>query len=222
MALFESYKRAIKHSATVDLSAVGASGVATASVSLPAGAIADVGDIVMVNAPSLESGLVASAYMSAANTITLKVSNLEQGVKAQVTLTMDVKPIDGDTYTIDTKVYTFEDTLTNVDGNVAIGATLGDSQANLVSAITLTGTAGTDYALAMTAHPSVVVGAFAGDDAVITAKTAGVAGNSIATTETFTAGTNIFDAATLGTTTAGADGAPADASSQVYYFAVIR
>ena len=41
---------------------------------------------------------------------------------------------------------------------------------------------------------------------VITAITKGVTGDEIATTETFTAGTNVFDAATLGTTTAGVDG----------------
>jgi hypothetical protein len=42
---------------------------------------------------------------------------------------------------------------------------------------------------------------------VFTANVKGTAGNSLATTETYTAGTNVFDAATLGTTTAGVDAA---------------
>ncbi len=40
---------------------------------------------------------------------------------------------------------------------------------------------------------------------VFTAVNQGTAGNSIDTTETFTPGSNVFDAATLGTTTAGVD-----------------
>jgi hypothetical protein len=57
----------------------------------------------------------------------------------------------------------------------------------------------------MTLHPTVTIAAFAGDDAVLTAKTPGLASDSIATTETFAAGTNIFDDTTLGTTRAGLD-----------------
>jgi hypothetical protein len=55
------------------------------------------------------------------------------------------------------------------------------------------------------AHPQVTAAAFVGFDSVITASEPGVEGNSIATTESFTAGTNVFDAVTLGTTTAGVD-----------------
>ena len=61
----------------------------------------------------------------------------------------------------------------------------------------------------MTVHPTVeAASAFVGTALVLTAKSPGASGNSIATTETFTAGGNVFDGATLGTTTAGAD--PAD------------
>jgi hypothetical protein len=125
-------------------------------------------------------------------------------VKAQGTLTMDTNPTDADTMTVGAKVYTFETTLTDVDGNIKIGATLADTKANVVAAFDLSGTAGTDYALSMTAHPSVDVAAFSGDDMILTAHVAGTGGNSIATTETFIAVTNIFDGTTLGTTTAGA------------------
>ncbi len=128
----------------------------------------------------------------------------ENGVEAQGTLTIDTKPIAGDTMTVDAKVYTFKDTITAADGDVFIGALLADSQANIVAAFNLTGVAGTDYGSGMTYHPTVSIAAFAADDAVLTAKTGGTAGNSIATTETFDEGTNVFDAATLGTTTTGA------------------
>lgn len=129
----------------------------------------------------------------------------ELGVYSEGTLTMDTQPTDGDTLTIDTKVYTFQTTLTDVDGNILIGASLATAQANLVAALNLSGTAGTDYAASMTAHLTVDIAAFATNAVVLTAKVSGEGGDLIATTETFTAGTNIFDAATLGTTTAGVD-----------------
>ena len=44
----------------------------------------------------------------------------------------------------------------------------------------------------------------------VTYNTKGVVGNSIATTETFTTVSNVFDAATLGTTTAGVNGTIAE------------
>ena len=47
--------------------------------------------------------------------------------------------------------------------------------------------------------------AFANDACVLTAIVGGTGGNAITCTETFTAGTNVFDAATFGTTTAGVD-----------------
>jgi hypothetical protein len=62
-----------------------------------------------------------------------------------------------------------------------------------------------------TPHPSVDAGNFAANACLLTALVGGVAGNATATTETFTAGTNVFDAATLGTTTAGVDCTKGDA-----------
>lgn len=176
----ESGKRQISATATLDFGSVPAQGnaVLTATVSG-----AKPGAAAMVSGPA---GLFA-------------------GVAAQGTLTMDTNPTDGDTMTVDSKVYTFQSTLTDSDGNIQIGGTLADTKSNLVEAFDLSGTAGTDYAASMTAHPTVNIAAFVADDAVLTAKTAGTAGNSIATTETFTAGTNVFDAATLGTTLAGED-----------------
>lgn len=127
-------------------------------------------------------------------------------VASQGTLTLPTIPTDGDTMTIDTKVYTFQDTLTNVDGNIFTGGSLAQAKLNIVAALNLSGTPGTDYALAMTVHPTVFpAAAFVVNDLVLTAKVPGTAGDAIATTETFTPVGDVFDAATLGTTTAGLD-----------------
>jgi hypothetical protein len=137
----------------------------------------------------------------------LTISTLAIAIAHAVgTLTVAIQPTDGDTFTIDGKVYTLQTTLTNVDGNIQIGAAVANTQANILAAINLTGTPGTDYAATMTLHPTVYAAeAWIGNDLAITAKAAGTAGNALATTETFTSGSNVFDAATLGTTNAGLD-----------------
>lgn len=132
-----------------------------------------------------------------------------ESVKAQGLLTIAEQVTDGDSYTIDSKVYVLEDSLTDVDGNVYSGGSEAQAKLNIIKALDLSGLAGTDYALSMTAHPTVDGAAFDGDDAVLTAKTAGAAGNSIVITETgqgFTHEDNVFDAGTLGTETAGSYG----------------
>lgn len=122
--------------------------------------------------------------------------------KATGTLTMDVQPLSGNTVTIGTKVYTFVPVGTdNADGEVSVGADLTEAQANLVAAIN-----GTDGI--SDPHPLVSAADFAANDCVITALVGGAAGNSIATTETFTAVTNIFAAVALAT---GADCSAANA-----------
>ncbi|HUS74282.1 MAG TPA: hypothetical protein VMY06_14575 [Sedimentisphaerales bacterium] len=115
---------------------------------------------------------------------------------------------DGDTMTIDTKVYYFDinGALDNIDGHIEVGTLVADTQASIIEAFVLGGVPGTGYAANMTAHPTVDIAAFASDDAILTAKTPGVASDAIATTETFAAGTNVFDATTLGAVRAGADG----------------
>lgn len=83
------------------------------------------------------------------------------------------------------------------------------AHAFVLTALT-TNSAAVQNALASTetsAHLSFGAATFTGalDKYVITALAGGVAGNSLVTTETFTPGNNTFDAATLGTTTAGVD-----------------
>ena len=115
-------------------------------------------------------------------------------VFATGTLTNATNFLDTETVTIGSKVYTFQTALTNVDGNIQIGATVADSHANLAAAINLDVGAGTDYAAATTIHPTVSATDTA-TTTVVTAKVAGTAGNAIATTET--ASTGSWGAATL-------------------------
>jgi len=100
----------------------------------------------------------------------------------------------GDTITIGAKVYTFQDTLTDVDGNVKRSGTLATDLANLVKAINLTGVAGTDYATSSVIDANVSAVSDA-TTMTVTAKTAGTAGDAIASTET--SATAAWGAATL-------------------------
>jgi len=68
------------------------------------------------------------------------------------TLTFAENAANTNTVTIGAKVYTFQTTLTNVDGNVKRGANAAASIVNLVAAINLGTGAGTTYATAMTAN----------------------------------------------------------------------
>ena len=130
-------------------------------------------------------------------------------VKAQGTLTLDTQPTAGNTMTIGGKVYTFVAAGTgNRDGEIALGTDLAATKPLVVAAIN-----GTDSV--NTAHPLVTCGDFTVNDAVITAIAGGIAGNAIPTVETFTAATNIFDAAVLGTTTAGVDCPKAEAQAAI-------
>jgi hypothetical protein len=127
------------------------------------------------------------------------------GVAQEGTLTMDTQPTAGDTLTIGTKVYTFVPAGTaTADGEISVGANLAAAKVNLVAAVN-----GTDSI--SDPHPLVTMAAFIADAAKITAIIPGI--YDVATTETFTAGTNVFDAAKLGTTTAGVDPTAAEATT---------
>lgn len=117
-------------------------------------------------------------------------------VKATGTLTSDgTAPTDGDTVVLNGKTYTFQDTLTDVDGNVLIGASAATALDNLKSAVNLSAGAGTTYATSTTAHPTLVATTNTDTTQVFEAITAGGAGNLLTTVEV---GTHTsFGAATL-------------------------
>lgn len=111
-------------------------------------------------------------------------------VKASGVLTItDVANLDGEDVTIGTKTYTFQATLTNVDGNVHIGATVEETLDNLKNAINLGPGAGTDYAAATTKNADIeAVDSAVANKLNLYAIVAGTAGNSLDTTENLTDG----------------------------------
>jgi phage tail sheath protein FI len=115
--------------------------------------------------------------------------NWTEAIQATGTLTMTANALDTETVTIGAKTYTFQTVLTNVDGNVLIGATASDSLDNLIAAIMLGSGSGTLYAAATTAHPTAGAIAGVGDTMIAYALVGGVAGNTLATTQTLTNGT---------------------------------
>jgi len=121
--------------------------------------------------------------------------NWTESIQATGTLTFTGQPSDTQTVTIGAKTYTFQTVLTNVDGNVFIGATAAASLANLYAAITLGAGSGTAYAAATTAHPTASANAPVGLTMLVWALTGGTGGNALASTTTVTGAT--WTAATL-------------------------
>ena len=79
--------------------------------------------------------------------------------------------------------YTFKTALTPTEGEILIGASAAAALDNLKSAINHEGTPGTDYSCAAV-HPTVTATTNTNTAQTVAAKTAGTAGNAIATTET--------------------------------------
>ena len=107
------------------------------------------------------------------------------------TLTMAVQPTAGDTVTIGEKTYIFVPNGTDTaDGEVSIGVDLTGAQAALVAAVN-----GTDEFNSQ--NENVKMAAFVADVATLEAIVAGVYGNTITTTSTFTSASNLFSGLTL-------------------------
>lgn len=140
---------------------------------------------VNVSNPDTKDQLVTLRINTGGSYNILKEDTLLKGVKATETMAFPGQPLDDETVTIDGKVYQFEDSLTDLDGRVKIGATAALSRTNLETAMDLSGTAGVDYADSMTAHPtcdSIANGA----DLDISAKDMGTYGNDIVIAEATT------------------------------------
>ena len=134
------------------------------------------------------------------------------GVKAQGTLTIAEPVTAGDTMTINGQVFTFVAALTGAANEINMGANEAATKTALDAAFgpSRTGSAGLhSVSDAVYTAMGCTAADFVGDDMVFTANDEGTYGNSLATTETFTHVSNVFDAATLGTTTAGVDHADA-------------
>lgn len=105
-------------------------------------------------------------------------------VKAAGVLSFSGTGTDLDEVVIGSVTYTLADTLA-APNDVLIGATAAETAANLVAAINAAAGAGTTYGTGTVAHPDVSA-ELSGTAVAVTAKVGGVAGNSIATTETGT------------------------------------
>lgn len=148
------------------------------------------GETVTVNNPLSVGSDVYEFLTDAAQTKTAPTNiavNVEANTtKATGTLTIDTQPTAGDKMTIGTRVYTFVPVGTDTaDREITVGTDLATAQAAIVAAINGTD----DHNIP---HPLVRAGNFAVNASTITALIGGTAGNAIATTETFTAVTNVF------------------------------
>lgn len=182
-----------------NVAAASATGTLTIS-----GVVAD-GETVVVGGLDNTQTYYFSTGLSSVPDGNVSVDISAAGTKAQGTLTVDTQPTAGDTMSLGNKVYTFRaDGTSDQDGEIDIGSDLADAKLNIVAAIN--GTDGVN-----SPNGLVTASAFSSDDSVITAIVTGTHGNAITSTETFTAGTNVFDATTLGTTTAGVECSATDA-----------
>lgn len=125
------------------------------------------------------------------------------GVKASGTITADSNFTANDAVTIGDETYTFVATPGATANNVDLGADLATSLSNLAAAINGTGTAGTTYGTNTVANADVTAVATA-TTVVVTARTAGAAGNSIVLTED-TDGGDVFEVTGSGTLTNGSN-----------------
>lgn len=154
------------------------------------------GETVTFNNPAVAGTDVYEFLTDAAQTKTVSsniaVNVSAYAVKATGTLTVATQPTAGDTMVIGSKTFTFVPVGTdNANGEISVGADVAAAKVNIVAAVN-----GTDAH--NIAHPQVSASVFSSNDCTLTALVGGVGGNSIATTETFTAVGNLFGAATLG------------------------
>lgn len=166
------------------VNAVNASMVLTLSGTVAHGETLSIGDDVYE--------LLADEAQTKSDPGNIAVDITDYSAKATVNLTLDTQPTSGDTMTIGTKIYTFvPDGTDTADGEISRGTDLASAKLAIVAAIN-----GTDEF--NVPHPLVTAAAFVGDVCAITALVGGSSGNSIPSTENFTAGTNVFSAVTLG------------------------
>jgi hypothetical protein len=147
------------------------------------------GEKVTIGSDVYEFAADAAQTVSAEGNIPVDIE--ANTTKSSGTLTLATQPTSGDTMTIGGKVYTFVPVGTDTaDGEISVGTDLATAKANVIASIN-----GVDGI----SEPNefVSISEFTVNDATITALAGGVAGDAIATTETFAAPGNIFGAGTL-------------------------
>lgn len=123
---------------------------------------------------------------------------------ATQTLTLAANPSDGNSVTVGTytdsgsnaAVYTFKTALASAF-DVLIGATTADTLTNLIAALNLSAGAGTIYGTGTLVNDDVVASGLPSPQMLVTASTAGIVGNAIASTSSGLTGGGGWGAATL-------------------------
>ncbi len=132
-------------------------------------------------------------------------------VASQATLTIGEQVTAGDTMVLNGVTVTYVAALTATN-QILLGSSEANTKLNTNAALQArdqSGESGVDavHTVSDASYTTMAftAAAFSGDDMVLTANVKGTAGDAISCTETFTDAANVFDAATFGTTTAGAD-----------------
>lgn len=120
--------------------------------------------------------------------MTIGGTTVEGGAYATTSFVLASNPTNNTFMSINGKEYTFQTTLTNVDGHVLIGATIADTIINLHRAFTLGAGAGSLYAAATTANPYVTATAFDTDSIDLQAIVIGTFPNNYPLNESVTGG----------------------------------
>ena len=119
------------------------------------------------------------------DTATAAIAGSVAATYAGRTLTFSGNAVADETVTIGSVAYTWKASVTTTANEVKVGVDTATSVTNLINAITLGAGSGTLYGSATVEHP--LVDATGGISTIdVVAKSTGIAGNSIATTETMT------------------------------------
>lgn len=97
-------------------------------------------------------------FQTSATILDISSANVNDSGYSSGTLTLSAQPSNGDTFTIGSRTYTFQITLTDVDGNIHINASAAGTVLNIVDAIQLGSAgegAGSGYATSTTINVSV-------------------------------------------------------------------
>lgn len=117
--------------------------------------------------------------------------------QAVAILTLGVQPLDGETITIGSTVYTYKTTPTPTDKEIPIGTTVTLTLKNTKDVINADIERNPDIPPTTTPHPDVQATTIVGSNLTIQAKVGGSAGNAITLSELFSDPANIFLTDTL-------------------------
>lgn len=166
-----------------------------------------------LNVTSLGStGLgTAVTFVLIANT-NIVSSLTSSAIAASLLLTFTGVGIATETVVVGATTYTYRASVSTTANEVKIGASAAESAANLISAINASAGGGTTYGSLTVANANSSAAAGAGTTVLVSAKTPGTAGNSIAVSETLTNGSWAGGATAL----AGGDSASSSGAVTVF------